>query len=190
MAKRYDPIMCMMVDDSVKTKDANKNEGYKIHKAEIRGDKLYLTYTDLLYGGKETASFTKSEAKGFLTDPWNTWEGNTKSVMMKFVKDSKTIDKAIKTCDAKVHDSVDIEHIADYLWTWASGRDIANELFYEGLDKYSGPHDPEHKKEAYEFARKYATSELNKVYSKLKSVVEKRLKEGFETNKRLIDSYK
>lgn len=89
---RYDPIMCMMVPDSVKTKDSNKNEGYKIHKAEIRGDKLYLTYTDLLYGGKETESFTKSEAKGFLTDPWNTWEGNTKSVMMKFVKDSKTVE--------------------------------------------------------------------------------------------------
>ena len=85
--------------DSVKTKDANKNEGYKIHKAEIRGDKLYLTYTDLLYGGKETESFTKSEAKGFLTDPWNTWEGNTKSVMMKFVKDSNTIDKAIRMAD-------------------------------------------------------------------------------------------
>ena len=88
--------------DSVKTKDVNKNEGYKIHKAEIRGDKLYLTYTDLLYGGKETESFTKSEAKGFLTDPWNTWEGNTKSVMMKFVKDSKTIDKAIRSCDEQI----------------------------------------------------------------------------------------
>ena len=101
-----------------------------------------------------------------------------------------TMDEAIKMCDAKAHDSVDIEHIADYLWTWVSGRDVARELFDEGLDKYSGPHDPEHKKEAYEFARKYAVSELNKVYSKLKSVVEKRLKEGFETNKRLIDSYK
>ena len=108
---RYDPIMCMMVDDSVKTKDANKNEGYKIHKAEIRGDKLYLTYTDLLYGGKETESFTKSEAKGFLTDPWNTWEGNTKSVMMKFVKDSKTIDKAIKTCDDSYSDLRDVYNI-------------------------------------------------------------------------------
>lgn len=96
---KYDPIMCMNVPDSVKTKDANKNEGFKIHKAEIRGDKLYLTYTDLLYGGKETESFTKSEAKGFLTDPWNTWEGNTKSVMMKFVKDSNTLDKAIRNCD-------------------------------------------------------------------------------------------
>lgn len=96
---KYDPILCMMVDDSVKTKDANKNEGFKIHKAEIRGDKLYLTYTDLLYGGKETESFTKSEAKGFLNDPWNTWEGNTKSVMMKFVKDSKTIDEAIRSAD-------------------------------------------------------------------------------------------
>lgn len=90
------------VRDSVKAKDANKNEGFKIHKAEIRGDKLYLTYTDLLYGGKETESFTKSEAKGFLTDPWNTWEGNTKSIMMKFVKDSNTIDKAIRSCDEQI----------------------------------------------------------------------------------------
>lgn len=101
-----------------------------------------------------------------------------------------TMDKAIKMCDAKVQDSVDIEHIADYLWTWTSGRDVVHNLFNDGLDKYSGPHDPEHKKEAYEFARKYATNELNKIHQKLKSVVEKRLKEGLETNKRLIDSYK
>lgn len=99
--------------DSVKTKDANKNEGYKIHKAEIRGDKLYLTYTDLLYGGKETESFTKSEAKGFLTDPWNTWEGNTKSVMMKFVKDSKTIDKAIRNCDRDPYEYETIKNDID-----------------------------------------------------------------------------
>ena len=103
---KYDPIMCMMVDDSVKTEDANKNEGFKIHKAEVRGDKLYLTYTDLLYGGKETESFTKNEAKGFLTDPWNTWEGNTKSVMMKFVKDSNTIDHAIRSCDISMYERI------------------------------------------------------------------------------------
>ena len=154
---KYDPIMCMMVPDSVKTKDesyvvrgkkykvvkrdgdnvtvigpdgkvtkmhidllmskgtktkdANKNEGFKIHKAEVRGDKLYLTYTDLLYGGKETESFTKKEAKGFLTDPWNTWEGNTKSVMMKFVNDSNTIDKAITTCDKTEFDPQDTRYI-------------------------------------------------------------------------------
>lgn len=94
-------------------KDANKNEGFKIHKAEIRGDKLYLTYTDLLYGGKETESFTKSEAKGFLTDPWNTWEGNTKSVMMKFVKDSKTIDKAIRNCDRDPYEYETIKNDID-----------------------------------------------------------------------------
>ena len=108
---KYDPVMCMMVPDTVKTKDANKNEGFKIHKAEVRGDKLYLTYTDLLYGGKETESFTKSEAKGFLKDPWNTWEGNTKSVMMSFVKDSNTIDEAITTCDKTELDPQDSRYI-------------------------------------------------------------------------------
>lgn len=104
---KYDPIMCMMVDDSVKTKDVNKNEGFKIHKAEVRGDKLYLTYTDLLEGVKETESFTKNEAKGFIKDPWNTWEGNTKSVMMKFVKDNNTIDHAIRSCDSREDDIAD-----------------------------------------------------------------------------------
>ena len=87
------------LDKAIRTMDANKNEGFKIHKAEIRGDKLYITYTDLLYGEKGTMGFTKNEAKGFLKDPWNTWEGNTKSVMMKFIKDSKTVDKAIRVMD-------------------------------------------------------------------------------------------
>ena len=73
------------IDKAIRVMDVNKNEGFKIHKAEIRGDKLYITYTDLLYGEKGTESFTKNEAKGFLKDPWNTWEGNTKSVMLKFV---------------------------------------------------------------------------------------------------------
>ena len=137
---RYDPIMCMMVDDSVKTKDANKNEGYKIHKAEIRGDKLYLTYTDLLYGGKETESFTKSEAKGFLTDPWNTWEGNTKSVMMKFVKDSKTIDRAIKAADGLTGDKLyaDVKAIynlfSNILLTYSNEQSV-QKLANEGTKK-------------------------------------------------------
>ena len=187
---RYDPIMCMMVPDSVKTKDesyivrgrkykvlkregdnvtvkgpdgkvtkmhidflmsegkktsdetkdSNKNEGYKIHKAEIRGDKLYLTYTDLLYGGKETESFTKSEAKGFLTDPWNTWEGNTKSVMMKFVKDSNTIDKAIKAADSATGDKLyaDVKAIynlfSNILLTYSNEQSV-QKLANEGTKK-------------------------------------------------------
>lgn len=103
---KYDPIMCMMVDDSVKTKDASKEDGYVINKAEIRGNKIYVTYTDYSRGKvieKGTEDFTKKDADGFLSDPWViAWEGNSKSVMAKFLKDSKTVDEAIRSCDRVV----------------------------------------------------------------------------------------
>ena len=106
MAKRYDPIMCMMVDEPTKAQDARKEEGFKILSAIIRGEKLVLTFEDLLNspGKKETMEFTKKEAEAFKKDPWNTWTGNTKSVVEKFIggkvhDSASALDKAIKTCD-------------------------------------------------------------------------------------------
>lgn len=106
MAKRYDPILCMLVDEPTKAQDAKKEEGFKILSAIIKGEKLVLTFEDLLNspGKKETMEFTKKEAEAFKKDPWNTWTGNTKSIVEKFiggkVQDSaSTLDKAIKTCD-------------------------------------------------------------------------------------------
>ena len=145
---KYDPIMCMMVDDSVKTKDGldypeknagyemkkegqyfkiykngkligmksteeearreaarhraandsntldkaikncdvNKEEGFKIYNATVRNDTLYIEYEDLLYGRgkKEKESFTRTEAKKLLNDPWNTWLGTSKLVVKQF----------------------------------------------------------------------------------------------------------
>ena len=70
MAKRYDPIMCMMVDDSVKTKDSNtidhairscdeqirlvktisKKNGYAIHIVEGGyGERIVLTFPNESY---------------------------------------------------------------------------------------------------------------------------------------------
>lgn len=145
MAMKYDPIMCMMVDDTVKTKDAafiveakkqghpykaivngedkeiikyythkgftdikltrakgkdsntldkairicdvNKEEGFKIYNATVRNDTLYIEYEDLLYGNgkKEKESFTRTEAKKLLNDPWNTWLGTSRMVVKQFV---------------------------------------------------------------------------------------------------------
>ena len=99
-----------------------------------------------------------------------------------YVKDSASaLDEAIKTCDA-----VDVDRISNYLWLWVEGREVASLLFNEGLDKYSGPHDKEHKDEAYDFAKKYAQKELDALYSKLKSSVEKKLKEGYTNTKNYI----
>ena len=141
---KYDPIMCMMVPDTVKTKDesyvvrgkkykvvkrdgdnvtvlgtdgkvtkmninflmsegtktkdsnaidkairncdVNKEEGFKIYNATVRNDTLYIEYEDLLYGRgkKEKESFTRTEAKKLLNDPWNTWLGTSKMVVKQF----------------------------------------------------------------------------------------------------------
>lgn len=98
---------------------------------------------------------------------------------------SKSLDKAIRMCDA-----VDVDRISNYLWLWVEGREVVSMLFNEGLDKYSGPHDKEHKDEAYDFAKKYAQKELDALYSKLKSSVEKKLKEGYTNIKNAISSAK
>lgn len=121
MAKRYDPIMCMMVDEPTKAQDAKKEDGFKILNAVIRGEKLVLTFEDLLNspGKKETMEFTKKEAEAFKKDPWNTWTGNTKYVVEKFiggkVQDSaSTLDKAIRICDASTGHKV-VVFVENYL---------------------------------------------------------------------------
>ena len=238
MAKRYDPILCMLVDEPTKAQDAMpsdlKKAGYEVGTVEKYGS----TYYTLVYNGKvistspteanivekakkhyanrhgkaQDAGFVlrhkngqymssagrtneKAKAKVFSskreaeaykgdyvvssTDPdYHNW-----SVVA--VDSASTLDKAIKTCDA-----VDVDRISNYLWLWVEGREVAGVLFNEGLDKYSGPHDKEHKDEAYDFAKKYAQKELDALYSKLKSSVEKKLKEGYTNVKNTINSAK
>ena len=225
MAKRYDPIMCMMVDEPTKAQDESyivRGRKYKVVKRD--GDNVTVIGPDgkvtkmdidfLMSEGKKAqdASFVlrhkngqymssagrtneKAKAKVFSskreaeaykgdyvvssTDPdYHNW-----SVVA--VDSASALDKAIKTCDA-----VDVDRISNYLWIWVEGREVTSMLFNEGLDKYPGPHDKEHKDEAYDFAKKYAQKELDALYSKLKSSVEKKLKEGYTNIKNAISSAK
>lgn len=84
-------------------RDANKKEGFVIHSAQIKGNKIAVVIEDLLYspGKKEIEEFTKEEASKIKNDPWTTWKGNSKSVLEKFIssRDSKTVDKAIRMAD-------------------------------------------------------------------------------------------
>ena len=121
MAKRYDPILCMMVDEPTKAQDAKKEEGFKILSAIIKGEKLVLTFEDLLNspGKKETMEFTKKEAEAFKKDPWNTWTGNTKSIVEKFIgskvhDSASALDKAIRICDASTGHKV-VVFVENYL---------------------------------------------------------------------------
>lgn len=147
MSKRYDPIMCMMVDEPVKAQDAKKEEGFKILSATIRGEKLVLTFEDLLNspGKKETMEFTKKEAEAFKKDPWNTWTGNTKSIVEKFIggkvhDSASAIDKAITTADGATGDKLyaDVKAIynlfSNILLTYSNEQSV-QKLANEGTKK-------------------------------------------------------
>lgn len=75
------------IDKAIRSCDVNKAEGFKIYNAHVRNDTLYIEYEDLMYGNgkKEKESFTRSQAKKLLTDPWNTWLGTSKMVVKQFV---------------------------------------------------------------------------------------------------------
>lgn len=240
MAKRYDPILCMLVDEPAKAQDAMpsdlKKAGYEVGTVEKYGS----TYYTLVYNGKvistspTEANIVEKAKKHYanrhakandsastLDKAITTADGatgdklyadvkaiynlfsnilltysneqsvqklaneGTKKCLELAAKVKGVRDEAIKTCDA-----VDVDRISNYLWLWVEGREVASMLFNEGLDKYSGPHDREHKDEAYDFAKKYAQKELDALYSKLKSSVEKKLKEGYTNTKNIISSAK
>lgn len=105
----------------------------------------------------------------------------------------KAIDKAVKLCNKTIRTTdrqFNADRLADYLWKFAEGREIASMLLNEGLDKYSGPHDPEHKEEAYAFAKQYAMKELENLTKQVRSAVEKRLKDGYANAKNYISAAK
>ncbi len=96
MSKRYDPIMCMMVDDSVKTNDAmfvqlkfgsGRTEGAKLEENE------YREYAEALlkkYGEKRVTLSKQGKVIVTYTNP----------------NDSKTIDHAIRSCDVNMYERI------------------------------------------------------------------------------------
>ena len=89
---KYDPIMCMMVDDSVKTEDAmfvqlkfgsGRTEGAKLEENE------YREYAEALlkkYGEKRVTLSKQGKVIVTYTNP----------------NDNKTIDHAIRSCDEQI----------------------------------------------------------------------------------------
>lgn len=80
---KYDPIMCMMVDDSIKTKDGlddpEKNARYEMKK---EGQYFKVYKNGRLIAMKSTEEEARREASRH-----------------RAVNDSNTLDKAIKMCD-------------------------------------------------------------------------------------------
>lgn len=90
---KYDPIMCMMVDDTAKTKD----EEYKM---KVTSYVINKGQSGEYYGlkNKETNQVLYSAPNN-----WKSREGAKRWAEKKgmiYVEDSNTLDKAIRNCDA------------------------------------------------------------------------------------------
>ena len=92
---KYDPIMCMMVDDSVKTEDAS----WKAWSLYIDG-KFVKSFNSEMPPIKEAKEYMKENHPGKVAK----LSRNTGSASGYVIssRDSKTIDHAIRSCDEQI----------------------------------------------------------------------------------------
>lgn len=108
MAMRYDPIMCMMVPDTVKAKDANPVVGKTY---EIMGKKFKVVKVE---GSNVTVIGENGIVSHFRLDMFNSAK----------VLDNKAIDKAITTCDKIEFDPQDLQYIRRAIGTLKNANSL------------------------------------------------------------------
>ena len=111
MAKRYDPILCMIVDDSVKTQDELSLAQKKQVVTELKG---YLKKSYNFSDESEYARAYEDLRHMFTTGSRKSISGLFENAVKKTgAHDSvkKTIDKEIKTCDDSYSDLKDVYNI-------------------------------------------------------------------------------
>ena len=96
---KYDPIMCMMVDDSVKTEDAS----WKAWSLYIDG-KFVKSFNSEMPPIKEAKEYMKENHPGKVAK----LSRNTGSASGYVIssRDSKTIDHAIRSCDINMYERI------------------------------------------------------------------------------------
>ena len=96
---KYDPIMCMMVDDSVKTEDAS----WKAWSLYIDG-KFVKSFNSEMPPIKEAKEYMKENHPGKVAK----LSRNTGSASGYVIssRDSKTIDHAIRSCDISMYERI------------------------------------------------------------------------------------
>ena len=101
---KYDPIMCMMVDDSVKTEDRDPYS-YEEIKKDIQlmksGKASYITKNGLI-GRISHSSNNRTPQSGGITKEQKTELMN----LVMSLKDERTIDKAIRSCDISMYEII------------------------------------------------------------------------------------
>ena len=114
---RYDPIMCMMVDDSVKTHDELSLSQKKQVVTELKG---FLKKSYNFSDESEYARAYEDLRHMFTTGSRKSISGLFENAVKKTgthdsvdVKDSKTIDKAIRSCDRDPYEYETIKNDID-----------------------------------------------------------------------------
>ena len=101
---RYDPIMCMMVPDTVKTHDELSLSQKKQVVTELKG---YLKKTYNFGDESEYARAYEDLRHMFTTGSRKSISGLFENAVKKTgAKDSKTIDKAIRSCDINMYERI------------------------------------------------------------------------------------
>ena len=129
---KYDPIMCMMVDDSVKTKDAKSYGKYKLPNGEI----VEVIDRKNVHGA-DTIVYKNSRGVHFATVDW--FMSNAKKVRDSVKsKDSKTIDHAIRSCDED-KDRYEVVKIGEFLYGIYDNikKKVVIESTKTGIESYS-----------------------------------------------------
>ena len=96
---RYDPIMCMMVDDSVKTKDAS----WKAWSLYIDG-KFVKSFNSEMPPIKEAKEYMKENHPDKVAKLSRNTGSSSGYVISS--RDSKTIDHAIRSCDISMYERI------------------------------------------------------------------------------------
>ena len=96
---KYDPIMCMMVDDSVKTEDAS----WKAWSLYIDG-KFVKSFNSEMPPIKEAKEYMKENHPGKVAKLSRNTGSSSGYVISS--RDSKTIDKAIRSCDISMYERI------------------------------------------------------------------------------------
>ena len=96
---KYDPIMCMMVDDSVKTEDAS----WKAWSLYIDG-KFVKSFNSEMPPIKEAKEYMKENHPGKVAKLSRNTGSSSGYVISG--RDSKTIDHAIRSCDISMYERI------------------------------------------------------------------------------------
>ena len=96
---KYDPIMCMMVDDSVKTEDAS----WKAWSLYIDG-KFVKSFNSEMPPIKEAKEYMKENHPGKVAKLSRNTGSSSGYVISS--RDSKTIDHAIRSCDISMYERI------------------------------------------------------------------------------------